>query len=136
MAELVDSSVLIALERRGEPADFLRTIAGSESLGISTISVSELLVGAHRADTEIRRLRRERFLNEILSLVPVMPFDLASARVHAQLWARLSQAGTMIDNHDLIIAATALANDHDILTDNLRDFERVPGLVVNRPDWP
>ncbi len=42
----------------------------------------------------------------------------------------------MIALHDLIIAATALANGYGVLTENVRDFIRVPGLEVRQPTWP
>jgi hypothetical protein len=50
------------------------------------------------------------------------------ARTHARLWAQLA-AGTPVGAHDLLIAATALAHGYAVLTDDPRDFGRVPGLV-------
>ena len=67
--------------------------------------------------------------------MPVIPFDLPAARIHGRLLARLLDAGQAIGAYDLMIAATALTHGYDVLTLNLRDFERVPGLVVRRPEW-
>lgn len=136
MAQLVDSSVLIALERRRQSLDTLKAITSNDSLGIATITASELLVGLFRANTQARRLRRQLFMNEVFSMIPVLPFDLTVAHAHAELWAQLAATGQMIDTHDMIIAATALTHDYAVLTDNLRHFERVPGLVVRQPQWP
>ncbi len=69
-------------------------------------------------------------------MIPVLPFDLTIAHAHADLWAKLAAAGQIIDTHDMIIAATALTHNYSLLTDNLRHFERVPGLIVRQPQWP
>jgi tRNA(fMet)-specific endonuclease VapC len=136
MAQLVDSSVWITLERRGLTLADLAHMVEDEPLTLASITASELLFGVHRADSPERRRRRETFVEEILSLVPVLEFDLSAARTHARQWALLATAGTPIDAIDLIIAATALAHDLPLLTENVRHFERVPGLVVRQPAWP
>ncbi len=92
-------------------------------------------MGVHRANTADRRVRREAFVEAILHKVQVLPFDLHVARVHAQIGAELAAAGQPIGTHDLIIAATAIVNGYGVLTDNLRHFERVPGLIVRQPAW-
>ena len=136
MGHLIDSSVLIGMERRGlHVADFAR-IAADEPSAIATITASELIMGVHCARRlEVSR-RAEPFIERILEEIPVLAFDLAVARVHAQLWAQLKGAGRMIGPHDLLIAATASTHGYSVLTDNLRDFERVPGLLVRQPQWP
>jgi predicted nucleic acid-binding protein len=55
--------------------------------------------------------------------------------LHAQLGAQLAAVGQAIGAHDLIIAATAVAHGYRLLTDNLRHFQRIPGLVVIQPRW-
>ena len=135
MARLIDSDVLIALERSGESLDtFIERLAG-EAAAVASITASELLFGAHRADSPRRRLEREGFIDSVLQRLPVLPFDLRVARVHAEIWAQLAATGQMIGAHDLIIAATALAHGTSVLTHNLREFQRVPGLVVKQPAW-
>jgi tRNA(fMet)-specific endonuclease VapC len=49
---------------------------------------------------------------------------------------RLRRTGQPVGLNDTPIAAIAQANDCSVLTDNMRDFERIPGLVVERPAWP
>lgn len=106
-----------------------------EPIALAAITASELLVGVERADTLERRGRRELLVEAILREVPVLPFDIAVARIHAPLVVRLVTSGRKIGESDVLIAATALAHGYEVLTDNLRDFERVPGLVVRRPSW-
>ncbi len=136
MAQLIDSSVFITFERRDLTLDDLSAIGAEEPFAMSSVSASELLVGVHLADSPARRRRREAFVEEILTRIPVLPFDLAAARTRARIWAHLTVEGTPISRDDLLIAATALTYDYGVLTDNVRDFERVPGLVVRRPAWP
>jgi predicted nucleic acid-binding protein len=71
----------------------------------------------------------------VLDRVPALPFDMDSARTHARLFAELSAAGQLIGANDLIIAATAVTRGYSVLTHNLRHFERIPGLIVRRPEW-
>lgn len=132
MSVVVDTSVLIGLERRGLTLDYLSL---DEPIALSAISVSEMLVGAYRSDTLRRRDMRAAFLELILARVGVLPFDTAAARVHSEMTALLISRGQRIGAHDAIIAATAMARGYGVLTDNLRDFGRVPGLDVWRPVW-
>ena len=135
MARLIDSSVAIEMERRDLSLNTLKAIVPGEPLVFAAITASELLFGIHRAVSEWRRSRRIAFVEALLGEVPTIPFDLPIARVHAQLLAELTATGQRIGANDLQIAATALALGYDVLTDNRRDFERVPGLAVQRPIW-
>ena len=136
MAQLIDSSVFIGLERRGLSLEHLLLLTRDDQAAISTISASELLVGLHRSNSLERYERREEFIEGVLNTLPVIPVDLVAARSHARLAADMTKAGNIIAAHDLLIGATALAHGYEVLTDNVRDFERVPGLIVNRPTWP
>ncbi len=60
--------------------------------------------------------------------LPVLGFYAEEARVHAGLFAQLSKKGQLIGAHDLIIAATAIVHNCALLTANLQEFEKVPGL--------
>jgi predicted nucleic acid-binding protein len=135
MAVLIDSSVFIALERRGLLGQDVLPAIGEESAALASMTASELLHGVYRANSEERRVRRQAFVEAILSAVRILPFDLSAARIHAQVSAQLLASGRQIGAHDLIIGATALANQVDVLTVNLRDFVRIPGLVVRQPEW-
>ena len=129
MGTLLDSSILISLERT---ASMLR-LADDEEVAIAAITASELLYAVHRADSQ-RRAQREAFVEHVLRVLPIYPFSLETARVHARLWADLAAAGRLIGPHDLIVAATALALGWSVATHNAGEFSRVPGLVVHRPD--
>jgi predicted nucleic acid-binding protein len=125
---LIDSSVLIAAERGALLLDRIPTDSGGDPVAIAAVTASELLHGVHRAAELARRRRREVFVERLLSALPVLPFDLIAARVHASLWAQLAGKGTSIGAHDLIIAATAIAAGYRVATHDRRSFPRIPGL--------
>ena len=53
-------------------------------------------------------------------------------RIYAKVWASLAKKGITVGAHDLIIAATAISLDYTVITSNLRDFERIEGLRVEK----
>ncbi len=130
MGFLIDSTVLINLERRRQVlADFAQG-REDEEMFISVISASELLHGVHRAETPHIRAKRLAFVEAVLNSFPLLEIDLATARLHAELWSELGRRGRMIGIHDSWLAATCLAYGLDLVTDNRREFERVPGLKI------
>jgi len=129
MGLMLDTSALIHSERSGDPIDFAEWEEYGDAF-ISTITVSELLVGVHRADSDARRARRAAFVESVLAKIPALSFASEEARVHAGLFAALTRKGQIIGAHDLIIAATAIVHDCAVLTGNTREFGRVPGLRV------
>jgi predicted nucleic acid-binding protein len=129
MGLMVDTNVFIRFEKSGKAID-LSPWEPSERVYASVVTVSELLMGVHRADTEERRQRRSAFVEAIISGVGVLEFTIGCARVHAAIYAELAKKGQMIGAHDLMIAATARHHDLSILTDNVDEFSRVPSLRV------
>jgi tRNA(fMet)-specific endonuclease VapC len=129
MGLMVDTNVFISFEKSGHAID-LSPWKDSENVYISVMTVSELLMGVHRADTEERRLRRSAFVEAVISGVTVLDFSVLDARLHAEIYAALANKGQMIGAHDLIIAATTKRYDLSLLTDNVQEFSRVPGLRV------
>ena len=127
MGLILDTNVFIHSERSGDPIDFTKWEKYGEVF-ISAVTVSELLVGVHYAKSDALETRRSAFVESVLAKLPVLCFDTEEARVHAGLFAILSKQGQMIGAHDLIIAATAIVHDCAVLTENVREFSRVPGL--------
>jgi tRNA(fMet)-specific endonuclease VapC len=127
MAVLIDTSVLVEVERRGRRLD---EAIGKQDRTISVITASELLHGVHRARGPAVRTRRAAFVEHLLAALDPLPVTTGIARAHAEVWAALEKKGSPIGAHDLWIAATALAHGLQLATANVRDFERVPGLDV------
>jgi tRNA(fMet)-specific endonuclease VapC len=127
VAVLIDTTVLVDAERRGQRLD---QAIGEEERGISAITVSELLHGVHRARDEHIRVRREAFVEHVLASIESLPVTTAVARAHARIWAHLEREGNLIGGHDLWIAATAVTHDMSVATANTDEFQRVAGLNV------
>lgn len=132
MGIIIDTDVFIDIEKGRLPPDWTTYAARYGETFISAITVSELLVGVHRADSQTRRAKRAAFIESLLAAVVVLDFTTEIARLHAQLLADLLARGERIGAHDLIIAATALRYGYPVLTSNVREFERVVGLEVLR----
>lgn len=133
MGVIFDSTEIIALERSRTTVDSLVAGREEEPFGISVVTVTELLHGVERADTEARHVKRQAFVEKVIELFPVFPFDLSVARIYGRIWATLAKQGQMVGAHDLIIAATAISLDYVVVTSNRRDFEKVEGLRLEVP---
>ena len=129
---LIDTSVLIAVERGLIDLAALGDADDDQPLAIAAITASELLHGLHRLKGAVARTRAERFVERILGAIPVIPFDLDIARVHARIDAELSAAGTTIGDGDLMIGATAVWLDYRVATRDLRSFPKIKGLPLVR----
>jgi tRNA(fMet)-specific endonuclease VapC len=130
MGALIDSSVLIDIERGSFDMNRLPGDAADMDIAMSAVTASELLHGVHRASKGRIRSRREAFVERLLEAWPILPFDLIAARIHARLWAELTAKGASIGAYDLMIAATAIANGPQLITRDKRSFPKVPGLKV------
>lgn len=134
MGLILDSSVLVAAERQGQNArqmltSIVRNIADTE-IAVSVITLIELAHGAARANTPERRARRQRFIEELQTAMPVHPVT-ASLALHAGSIDGENQArGVRLALADLLIGVTALDLGYSVGTVNVRDFQRIPGLSV------
>lgn len=126
-ALLLDTSVLIAVERGASNLD--RLIADDDEPAVAAITVAELGVGVAIA-TGRRRTRRQAFLDELVRAIPVIGYDLGTARAHAALLTSVRKSGRPRGAHDLIIAATALATGRTVVTADRAGFDRLPGIAV------
>jgi tRNA(fMet)-specific endonuclease VapC len=137
VAILIDTSVFVGLERRGLPfRDIFQLVLGTEVIATSVMTISELLAGAHLGHPAERRHLREARVEELVQIISLLDFNLEAARLHSLIWAELRESGLMIGPNDLIIAATALANGYELLTDDVGHFERIQGLTIRQPWWP
>jgi tRNA(fMet)-specific endonuclease VapC len=97
--------------------------------GVSSITVAELQFGVHKSRY---RERNRRALEQFLLPLIIVDFDNAAAEVYGAIRAALERQGTPIGPMDTLIAAHALSLDVTLVTNNEREFRRVPGLrVVN-----
>jgi len=132
MAIILDADVII----RGEKGKFdlkeWTAARAEDQFEVAAITVAELWHGVERAEGR-QRATRERYLQAILAVLPIVPYTEAIAYVHARLSTQLQSAGTKIGFYDLIVAATALERGCEVATFNTRHFGLVPGLNVIVP---
>ena len=132
MGLILDSSVVIAGERRGHTVrqilEQFRSDYGETEIGLSVVTIVELIHGVQRAGTEERRQRRQAFVDELIRDVPVHAVTLEIARRAGQIEGDQAAHGVTIAFEDLLIAATALHLDFGVATGNVRHFEQIPGL--------
>ena len=113
MGLILDSSVVIAAERQGDTAERLieRIIqqTGDQEAALSAVGLTELIHGIYRAQTPSQRLRRESFLNELLTDLTVYPYTRQAAILAGKVDGEQQAQGVVIPFPDLLIGATALA---------------------------
>ena len=130
MAFLFDTdAVSEALKPRPAPAymRWLATVSKAEQF-VSAVTVAELFEGAHRlADP---RPYATPLSDLVLPAFVVLAVDTEVAKLFGRLAGGLFRAGTRIADMDLMIAATAIAHDLEMVTGNIRHFDRVPGLRI------
>jgi tRNA(fMet)-specific endonuclease VapC len=124
---ILDTSTLIEAER-GE-GDLLESLNDVDDVAIAAITVAELRVGIGMAKSR-RRANRELFIASVLDAISIESYDLEVAEAHARLMVHVRRAGTPRGAHDLIIAATALARDREVMTLDRRGFADLPGVAV------
>ena len=130
MGLVLDTSVLIEAERgKLSLSSLLRKTFSKESIYISSISVSELYLGAHLSQKSFKEQRTTSIEIMISSLI-ILDFDSKVAKAHAKAWSQLKKKGILIGPYDLIIAATCLYHQHSLLTFNIKEFSRVPNLFL------
>jgi predicted nucleic acid-binding protein len=133
---ILDSSVVIAAERRGHTVrqvlEQFRSDYGETEIGLSVVTIVELIHGVQRAGTEERRQRRQAFVDELIRDVPVHPISIETARLAGRIEGDRAAQGVTIPFEDLLIAATALQLGFEVVTGNIRHFEQIPGLNIVR----
>jgi predicted nucleic acid-binding protein len=96
----------------------------------SAVVIGEMFRGACWSAEPWRHL--ENIESRVLTVVTVLPYDVAVARVYGRIQANLSRVGKTLADADLQIAATAIHHGLKVVTGNLRHFERIPGLQLER----
>jgi tRNA(fMet)-specific endonuclease VapC len=130
LAWMLDTNTLSALIKNPR-GTLVERIAGldADTLCTSIVVACELRYGAQRRGSAALHARVEELLSNLL----VLGLDGQADRHYADIRCALERAGTPIGSHDLFIAAHARSQGLTLVTHNLREFQRVPGLLVE--DW-
>lgn len=125
---LLDTNICIYI-RQSRPPEVLarfRKLKPGDAI-ISLITYGELVYGAEKSQHRTKAMHQ---LAELTQLLPVAPLPEEAGRTYGELRAALERLGQMIGNNDLWIAAHAKASDLILVTNNEREFKRIPGLKV------
>lgn len=124
---LLDTDICIFLLRGTQPTCQSRFMTNADRTALSTVTVGELLFGVERSvRRDENRLTVERFCDRMV----LLPFERSAAAHFADIRARLREAGASIGPYDAMIAAQARSAGLVLVTNNVREFARVPGLKV------
>lgn len=118
---------MVDAERGGDALD--EAIDDGDDVAIAAITVAELRVGVQMAKGR-RREKRERFVAAVLDAVSVEVYDLHVTEAHAALLAHVRRKGTPRGAHDLIIAATAQAQERTVVSLDQAGFAELPGVSL------
>lgn len=134
MGLILDSSVVIAAERRGDNVtQMLKQIVaatGDQRAVLSSVGLTELVHGIYRAQTAQARSRRDSFIRELLNDLEVYAYTKETALLAGKIDGEQQSRGIIIPFGDLLIGATALEVGYSMLTVNVRHFRLIPGLTV------
>lgn len=124
---LLDTNILIYVIKNRPPAARERFTQHDGQMAISTISMMELIYGAERSSAPERNLRD---VEGLAARMEVLAFDQAAAAHAGRIRAELAKAGTPIGPYDQMIAGHARSLGLTLVSNNLREFQRVAGLLT------
>ncbi len=128
---LLDTNVLSEAMRPSPHAGVKANLARYEGeLAVAAPVLHELRFGWLRMPAGQRRDAIGRFVQEVVGSLPVLPYDAAAARIHAELRVQRQQAGQPLPFVDGQIAAIAMAHGTTLVTRNTRDFAGLAGLRI------
>jgi len=131
MKYLLDTNICVALIRH-KPKTLIKQLTSYKpgDIGISTITVAELVYGAQKSSQTEQNMTA---LDQFLLPLETADFDQSAAVVYGHIRTYLETKGTLIGSMDMLIAAHALSLDVALVTNNMHEFKRVPNLKLE--DW-
>lgn len=127
MRFLLDTNVVISVLRGAGDLLRERMRDHADELTVSTVTVAELHYGAGPSSDPSHN---RRAVAEFLAFLDVLAFDAAAAEHAGDIRAVLAGSGTPIGAYDVLMAGHARSQGMTVVTNNRREFDRVPGLLV------
>jgi len=131
MAFLFDTDAISELLRQRPALAYIKWLMNvpREDQFTSAVVIGELYKGAYRSQARERHLTNIE--NRILPSVTVLPYDLGCANVFGEVRGYLEETGTILPDADIQIAATAIYHGLELVTGNVRHFQRIKKLRIN-----
>jgi tRNA(fMet)-specific endonuclease VapC len=124
---LLDTNIVIYVLKR-RPKEVLDIFnANASRMAISSITLSELMYGAEKSLNTDKNLEA---VEEFVSHLEVLPYDAKASQHYGQIKAALEKKGQIIGENDIHIAAHAISHGFILVSNNVREFKRVPNLAV------
>jgi len=131
MLYMLDTNICIFLLSKRKPVYFekLDKLQNkiNNRIAISTIVLSELQYGIANSQ---RPEQNQKDLNALLSKFEILPYSETCAIFYGNIRTTLKKSGCLISGNDLLIASHALAEDAILITNNIREFQRIDGLLL------
>jgi len=131
MKFLIDTNICVALIRQ-KPKELIKQITTRRpgDIGISMITIAELVHGAQKSS---RTEQNMNALDQFLLPLEIADFDQSAAVIYGHMRTYLENKGTIIGSMDMLIAAHAMSLEVALVTNNTREFKRIPNLKIE--DW-
>jgi tRNA(fMet)-specific endonuclease VapC len=125
---LLDTNIVIYVLKR-RPKEVLDIFnANASRMAISSITLSELMYGAEKSLNTDKNLEA---VEEFVSHLEVLPYDAKASQHYGQIKAALEKKGQIIGENDIHIAAHAISHGLILVSNNVREFKRVPNLALD-----
>lgn len=131
MKYMLDTNICVGLIR-GKSKDLITKVTShpSGAIGVSIITVAELMYGAQKS---YQPEKNSLALDQFLLPFKIAEFDQAASKEYGALRAYLEKSGNVIGSMDMLIGAHALSLDVVLVTNNTKEFKRIPNLKLE--DW-
>lgn len=100
---------------------------GAEDIAISSLTLAEMQYGVAKSEY---RQKAQRALDEFMRPLTVLDFTADAAIAYGEIRARLTREGRLIGGMDMLIAAQAISANVTLVSNNMREFSRVPGILI------
>jgi tRNA(fMet)-specific endonuclease VapC len=129
ITHLADTDVCIRVLKKKNREFFNRFVEMRQVIAVSSITVFELYAGAENYED---KHHRRNVIEEFIALLDVIPLDTAASRDAGEIHGQLLFQGMRIGSYDVLNAGLARSRKLTIATNNLREYQRVPGLLVEQ----
>ena len=130
MNYFLDTNICVDFFRNKNKELTHKILSLSSNIKISSIVVAELLHGANKSSTREKNVRQ---VEDFLANFEIISFGFEAAYIYGEIKAKLELTGNIIGPNDLLIAASVLAENGILVTNNTREFSRIEGLSLE--DW-
>ncbi|MDU4392410.1 MAG: type II toxin-antitoxin system VapC family toxin [Acinetobacter ursingii] len=124
---MLDTNIVIYTMKQRPATVKAKFNAVATQLCISSISVAELVFGAENSQNPVQNMK---VIEDFLSRLQILDYGIESAMQYGSIKAHLRKMGTLIGENDLHIAAHARSKGLILVTNNTKEFERVPALQL------